>query len=131
MVVACAPLGGCVVYYVVKVPVDVAVTATEVAGTVAVGTVKVAGSVAGSTIRLAGRLATAGAVTVVDVATNEVTRVPYRQGLTLAGASDAAKVKLAQHAVDVVRDGKLIYSAAKGAEKNMSVAPGDVVQIGK
>ena len=130
-VVACAPLGGCVVYHVASVPVNVAVGTAEVAGSVAIGTVKVAGSVAGGTIGFVAGLAKAGAVTFYDVATNNVTRVPWQKGLTLAGASDAAKVGLAQHPVDVVRDGHVVYSAANGAGKNTAIAAGDVVQVGK
>lgn len=130
-VAACAPLGGCLVYHAAKVPVKVAVGATEVVGGVAIGTLKVAGAAAGGAISLAAGLAQAGAVTFADVATNDVTRVPYRKGLTLAGASDAAKVPLARRAVDVVRDGKVIYSAPNGLDKNMTVASGDVVRLGR
>ena len=118
-----APLGGCLVYDVASAPVKVAV-----------GTVKAAGSVAGGAIKLAAGLARAGAVTFVDVANNnQVTRVPWRPGLTLAGAGEAAKVNLVRRAVDVVRDGKLVYSAANGVDQTASapVAGGDVVQVGK
>lgn len=132
-VVACAGLGGCIVYDVATAPVRVAVGAASVAGGVAVGTAKVAGSVAGGAIKLAASLARAGAVTFYDVATNDVRRVPWRQGLTLAGASDEAKVRLGQRAVDIVREGKVIYSAANGGDKNANalVAAGDVVQVSK
>ena len=131
---ACAWLGGCLVYEVASVPVKVAVGAAEVAGSVAVGTVKVAGSVAGGAIKLAAGLARAGVVTFVDVANNnQVTRVPWRQGLTLAGASEAAKVRLGQRAVEIVRDGKVVFAAANGVDKNANapVAAGDVVQVSK
>jgi hypothetical protein len=123
--------GGCLVYDVASAPVKVGAGTVAVAGSVAVGTVKVAGSVAGSALELAAGLAKAGAVTFVDVASNKVTRVPWRPGLTLAGASDDAKLRVAQRAVDIVRDGKVVYSAADGAAKNASVAAGDVVQLGK
>ena len=126
-----ASLGGCLVYDVASAPVKVAAGAAGVAGDVAIGTVKAAGSVAGGAIRLAAGLAKAGTVTFVDVATNEVKRVPYRQGLTLFGASEEAKMGLAQRPVDIVRRGEVIYSAAKGADKNTSVAAGDVVQVGR
>jgi len=130
-IAAGALLGGCLVYDVASAPVKVAVGTAEVAGSVAVGTVKVAGAVAGGAIKLAAGLAQAGAVTFVDVASNNVTRVPWREGLTLAGASEAAKLKVAQRPVDVVRDGKVVYSGAGGAEKNAPLAAGDVVQVGK
>ncbi len=130
----CAPLGGCLVYDVASAPVRVAVGAAEVAGSVAVGTVKVAGSVAGGAIKLAAGLARAGAVTFVDVANNNrVSRVSWRQGMTVASAGEAAKVKLAQREVYVVREGKVVYAAAPDANKDASapVAAGDVVQVGK
>lgn len=126
-----ASLGGCLVYDVASVPVKVAVGTAEVAGNVAIGTVKVAGSVAGGAIKLAARLAQAGAVTFVELESNKVTRVPWREGLTLVGASDAAKLRTAQRVVDVVRDGKVVFSAANGAEKNAPLAAGDVVEVGK
>ena len=128
---ACVPLGGCLVYDVASVPVKVAVGTAEVAGSVALGTAKVAGSVAGGALELAADLAQAGAVTFVDVASQKVTRVPWRQGLTLAGAGDAAKLRVVQRAVDIVRDGKIVYSAADSADKNPPVAPGDVVEVGR
>ena len=131
LVAACAPLGGCLVYEVASAPVKVAVGTAEVAGSVALGTAKVAGSVAGGALKLAAGLAQAGAVTFVDVASNKVTRVPWREGLTLGGAGDAAKLRIAQRAVDVVRDGKVIYSATNGADQDAPVAPGDVVELGK
>ncbi len=129
-----APLGGCVVYEVASAPVKVAVGAAGVAGGVAVGTVKVAGSVAGGAIKLAAGLARAGAVTFVDGANNnQVTRVPWRTGMTIASAGDAANVKLVQRPVDVVRDGQLVFSATNGVDKTASapVTGGDVVQVGK
>ncbi len=126
-----ALLGGCLVYDVASVPVKVAVGAAEVAGSVAIGTAKMAGSLAGGTLKLVASLARAGAVTFVDVTSDRVTRVPWREGLTLAGASDAAKVRVAQHAVDIVRDGQVVYSAPNGADGATPVAPGDVVRVGK
>jgi len=56
--------------------------------------------------------------------------VPWRQGLTLAGAVDAAKLRVAQHPVDVVRDGQVVYAAPDGAAANTLVAAGDVVRVG-
>jgi hypothetical protein len=130
----CTPLGGCLVYDVASAPVKVAVGTAEVAGGVAVGTAKVAGSVAAGTIKLAAGLARSGAVTFVDVANNnQVSRVPWRQGLTLAAAGDAAKVPLTSRAVNIVRDGKIVFSSANGAGPNASasIAAGDVVQLSR
>jgi hypothetical protein len=130
----CAPLGGCLVYDVASAPVKVAVGTAEVASDVAVGTVKVAGSVAGGAIKLAAGLARAGAVTFIDVANNnQVSRVPWHRGMTLGAAGAAAKVQLASREVDVVRDGKIVYSSMNGTDKsaNAPVAAGDVVQVSK
>jgi hypothetical protein len=123
-------LGGCIVYDVVSVPVKVAVGTAEVAGSVAVGTAKLTGALVGGTLKAVAGLAQAGAVTFVDLASDKVTRVPWRAGLTLAGAGDAAKVRVAQRAVDVVRDGKVVYSAAKAPDTGATVAAGDVVRLG-
>jgi hypothetical protein len=129
-----APWGGCLIYHVATAPVKVAVGAAEVAGTVAVGTVKVAGSVAGGAIKLAAGLAQAGAVTFVDAANHDhVSRVPWRQGMTLADASAAASVQVAQRPVEVVRGGQVVYATATGGglKGATPVAPGDVVQVGR
>ncbi len=128
----CAPLGGCLAYEVVSAPVKVGVGAAEVAGTVAVDTAKVAGSVASGAIKLAASVTRSGTVTFVDLARNDaVARVPWQKGLTLAGASMAAKVSLNQRGVNVVREGKIVLSAANGAAANALVASGDVVQMVK
>ncbi len=124
---ASTPLGGCFVYHAAKVPVNVAVDTVEVAGGVAIGTAKIAGSAIG----LAASLAQTGVVTFVDVASGTVTRVPWRDGLTLASAGDAAKLQLANHAVDVVRAGKVAYAASGPGIDAARVASGDVVRVGK
>jgi hypothetical protein len=68
-------------------------------------------------------------VTLTESATNTVVRVPWQPGLTLAGAGDAAKLRLAQRAVDVVRGGKIVYAAAKVTGDGAVLAPGDVVRV--
>lgn len=98
------------------------------------GTVKVAGSVAGGAVKLAAGLARAGVVTFVDVANqDQVSRVPWRQGMTVASAGAAAKVRLAQREVRVVREGRVVYATANeaGSAADATVAAGDVVQVGK
>jgi len=129
LVAAGLPCGGCLVYDVASAPVKVAVGSAEVAGDVAVGTAKVAGSVAGGAIGAVAKLAQPGAVTFVDAAGNQLGRVRWRAGLTLAGAGDAAKLRLTQRTVDIVRDGKLVYSATGGADRGTPVAAGDVVRV--
>lgn len=142
MAAACAPLGGCLVYDVASVPVKLAATTVVVAGEtagavvsttgkVAVSAVRAAGSVAGGGVEAAGKLAVAGMVTFVDAASGNVVRVPWREGLTLAGAGDAAKLRVAQRAVDVVRAGKVVYSTPSASGAGATLAAGDVVQLGE
>jgi hypothetical protein len=59
-----------------------------------------------------------------------VVRVPWQQGLTLASAGDAAKVSVARRAIDIVRAGKVIYSASRGNGPGAALASGDVVRLG-
>jgi hypothetical protein len=119
-----ALLSGCLVYDVASVPVKVAAGTASVAGSVAVGTVKAVGSVAGGALELAAGVAQAGAVTFVEVASNKITRVPWRAGLTLAGAGDAAQVRAAERAIDIVRAGQRIEPAA-----DRPLQAGDVVRL--
>jgi hypothetical protein len=135
-------LGGCLAYQVVSAPVKVAGTAVVVAGEtatavvtttgkIAVSAVRAAGKAGSSGIDAAGRLAEAGMVTFADTATGTVVRVPWSQGLTLAQASRAANLSLAQHAVDVVRAGKVVYAASRPTGEGAVLASGDVVRVGK
>jgi len=139
---ACAIFGGCLAYQVVSAPVKLAATTVVVAGETAGAVVTTTGKVAASAVRAGGtvgsggidaaaKLAQTGMVTFVDASTNNVVRVPWREGLTLASAGDAAKVRIAQRAVEVVRGGKLVYSATRAAGEGATLATGDVVQVGK
>lgn len=140
--VACTLLGGCLAYQVVSAPVKVAGTAVVVVGEtagavvtttgkIAVSAVRAAGNAGSSGIDAAGRLAQAGMVTFADTATGTVVRVPWSQGLTLAGASQAANLGLAKRTVDVVRAGKVVYAATKPTGEGAVLASGDVVRVGK
>jgi hypothetical protein len=133
---------GCIVYHVVATPVKLAATGVVVAGETATAVVTTTGKVAVSGVKAVGtlgsggidaaaKLAQVGMVTFVDAATGTVVRVPWEQGLTLAGASHAANLAMAQRAVDVVRAGKVIYSASRAGSGNTAVASGDVVRVGK
>ncbi len=120
----------------VKLVATAVVVAGETAGTivkttgkVAAGAVRATGTVADGGITAAAKLARAGMVTFVDVATGAVTRVPWSQGLTLAGGADAAKVRVAARAVQVVRAGQLAYTLAQ-AKGPLPLAAGDVVRVG-
>jgi len=56
-------------------------------------------------------------VTFVDVATGTIVRVPWSEGMSLHTAGAAAEIALAGRAVDLVRDGRLVYSAPVSAER--------------
>jgi len=132
--------GGCLAYQAVSAPVKLAATGVVVAGEaatavvtttgkVAVSAANAVGSVGTSSLDSAARLTQVGMVTFVDVASGTIVRVPWREGLTLASAGDAARVGLAQHAIDVVRAGRVIFSAGRGASEAAQLASGDVVRL--
>jgi hypothetical protein len=134
-------LDGCLVYRAVTAPVKLVATTVVVAGEaagavvtatgrVAVSAVKAVGSVGGGGIDAAGKLAQAGMVTFVDATTGTLVRVPWQEGLTLARAGDAARISLVQRAIDVVRAGRVIFSASRGTGEGAPLAAGDVVRLG-
>jgi hypothetical protein len=142
VVVGCAPLAGCLAYRVVSAPVKVAGAAVIAVGETAGAVVTATGKVAVSAVRAAGaagsggldaasRVAQTGMVTLVDAATGTMVRVPWTEGLTLAGASQTAKMSVAQRAVDVVRAGKIVYAATRPTGDGAALASGDVVRLGK
>jgi hypothetical protein len=129
------------VYKAVTAPVKLAATtvivAGETAGTVVTTTGKLAmsgvnavGNVGSGGIDAAAKLAQTGMVTFVDASTGTVVRVPWREGMTLAAASGAARIDFARHAVDIVRAGKIIYSATRPSAEGAALASGDVVRLG-
>ena len=135
-----AASGGCLAYKVVTTPVKVAAEAVVVTGETAGAAVKATGKVAVSAINATGRLGSdsidaasrltaTGMVTFVDVGSGVVVRVPWRQGATLASASADARLQLARRAIDVVRAGNVVYSAAKLAAEGPPLASGDVVRV--
>ena len=137
-----APFGGCLAYQVVSAPVKVAGAAVVVAGEtagavvtttgkVAVSAVRAAGAVGSGGLDAAGRLGQAGMVTLADTAAGTVVRVPWSPGLTLAGAGNAAHVSLAQRAVEVVRAGKIVYTAMRPTGEGAALVSGDVVRLGR
>ncbi len=126
---------------VVTVPVKLATTTVVVVGETAGTVVKTTGKVAASAVRATGavadggvsaaaKLARAGMVTFADVATGSVVRVPWREGLTLAGGAQAARVQVAARAVQVIRAGQLAYAARNAGTGPLPLAAGDVVRIG-
>jgi hypothetical protein len=134
-------LGGCLIYHAVAAPVKLAATGVVVVGETAGAVVTTTGKVATSTVRAVGnvgsggidaaaRLTEVGMITFVDAATGTVVRVPWQQGLTLASAGDAAKISMARRAIDVVRAGKVIFSASRVNGNGATLASGDVVRLG-
>lgn len=134
-------LNGCLAYKVVSTPVKLAATGVVVAGEtagavvtttgkLAVSGVNAIGNVGSGGIDAAARLAQTGMVTFVDGSTGAVVRVPWREGMTLAGAGTAARLDLARRAVDIVRAGSVIYSAPRATGGGAALASGDVVRLG-
>lgn len=141
LIVLGAGLTGCLMTKVVTAPVKLAATTIVVVGETAGTVVKTTGKVAASAVRAAGavtdggisaaaKLARAGMVTFVDGATGAVVRVPWSQGLTLAGGAQAARVRVAARAIQVIRAGQLAYAARNAIAGPVPLASGDVVRIG-
>ena len=135
-----AGLTGCLATKVVTAPIKLAATTVVVVGEtagavvkttgkVAAGAVRASGTVADGGIAVAAKLARAGMVTFVDGATGAVARVPWQPGLTLAGGAEAAKVRLAAQAVQVIRAGQLAYQLTQ-PKVALPLAAGDVVRVG-
>jgi hypothetical protein len=133
-------LSGCLAYDVVSVPVKVAAKTVVVTGEAATAAVTTTGKLAVSAIDAAGnvgstgidsvsQLAQTGMVTFVDVGNGTVTRVPWRQGATLASAGADARLQLTRRAIDIVRSGSVVYSAKRLAGTGVEVASGDIVRV--
>lgn len=131
---------GCLAYKAVKTTGGLAATTVIVAGKTATTAVKATGRVANSALSSSGsltatgieslaKLAQAGMVTFVDVATGTIVRVPWEAGMTLYDGGAAAQVAVAGRAVDLVREGKLVYQAARKFRGNPELAAGDVVRL--
>lgn len=131
---------GCLAYKAVKTTGELAATTVIVAGKTATTAVKATGRVANSALTSSGsltatsiealaKLAQAGMVTFVDVATGAIVRVPWEAGMTLYDGGAAAQVAVAGRAVDLVREGKLVYQAAKKFRGNPALEAGDVVRL--
>jgi hypothetical protein len=138
-------LSGCLLVHAVTTPVDLAATTVVAAGKTAGAVVSTTGKVAAATVNAGGsvltaaadgvdsaaRLARTGTVTFVDAASGAVTRVPWQPGLTLAGAGAQAKIQAYEHAVAIVRAGRLVYSVSQKPDTSVALADGDVVRLNK
>ncbi len=132
--------GGCVAIKAVGTTGKLAATTVVVAGKTATSAVKTSGKVASAAIGAGGSvtvtgieglsaLARAGMVTFVDVASGAVVRVPWRKGMTLAQAGDAARLRVARRAVALVRGGRLAYSTPRSSRGTLKLLSGDVIRL--
>ena len=133
-------LGGCLVYRAAKTTGKLVATTVIVAGTTTTAAVKTTGRVATAVLTSGGELtatgieslaalAQAGMVTMVDVATGAIVRVPWQEGMTLYQAGSAAKLAVAGRAIALVRQGRLVRSAAKKTGADLPLESGDVIQL--
>jgi hypothetical protein len=133
-------LSGCLAVKAVKTTGELAATTVIVAGKTAGTVVKTTGKIAGSAITSSGSLtatgieslaalAQAGMVTFVDVATGVIIRVPWQEGMTLYAGGASAEVTVAGRAIDLVRQGKLVYSATAQRRTDPRLEAGDVVRL--
>lgn len=131
---------GCIVVTAAGAAGELAATTVIVAGKTATTVVKTTGKIAGSAIRSSGsltatgieslaKLAVAGMVTFVDVTTGVIVRVPWREGMTLYAGGELAQVQLAERSIDLVRGGRLVYSAVRHTRADLRLASGDVVRL--
>jgi hypothetical protein len=103
-----------------------------------VATGRVAGAALGATSAVTSggldalaALSTAGMVTFVDAATEAIVRVPWQEGMTLYAGAEAAQVRTARRAIDLVRAGRLLYSKIEYSDDTarLPVQAGDVVRL--
>ena len=132
-------LGGCAVGAALATAGGAAMTGIEVAGRTTVTAVKTVGHAAGiggkrgdlpeDGVPTAGRLAKPGLVTFFDPSTGVVARVQWQRGLTLTGAAASARMPVMQHAVDIVRGGRVIYATSRLTDRGPVLAAADVVRV--
>jgi hypothetical protein len=133
-------LSGCLAVKAVKTTGELAATTVIVAGKTAGTVVKTTGKIAGSAITSSGSLtatgieslaalAQAGMVTFVDGATGVIVRVPWQEGMTLYAGGASAEMAVAGRAIDLVRQGRLVYSATPQRRAVPRLEAGDVVRL--
>lgn len=138
----CAVASGCLAVKAVTAPVKLAATSVIVAGEtagavvtntgrLAVSAANATGSIGSTSLESAAKLARSGMVTFVDAADGTIVRVPWQEGMTVAGAGQAAKIEFGRRAIDVIRASRVIYSASRVAGEGAALAPGDVVRLAR
>ncbi len=144
---ACLPLlplllGGCLLARTVYAPVKLAgqtvIVVGETAGTAVATTGRIAGAALGATgsvtsggLNALAALSTAGMVTFVDAASGAIVRVPWQEGMNLYAGTEAAKVRTARKAIDLVRAGRYLYSNLEYSDDaaRIPILAGDVVRL--
>ena len=109
----------------------VVVSGTGAGSKVTAASVETAGTLSAASIRALGQMSAAGMVTLVDVSTGTVTRVPWRSGLNVYGSGALAKMNVAERALAVIRGGQLVYKTAKAlaTARALQVQAGDVIRL--
>jgi hypothetical protein len=106
-----------------------ATAAVKTTGRIATSVIGGSGSLTAGGIEALAKLARAGMVTFVDAATGVVVRVPWQKGMTLYAGGALAEVRVAERGIDLVRRGRLIFTAAKRVRANPRLEAGDVVRL--
>jgi hypothetical protein len=112
----------------VGVAADVTAATVRGTGKVAAAAVGASGDVADESVHVAAKLSKTGMVVFFDPKSGAVWEAPWRDGLKLFAAAEAAKIDVALTAVRVIRAGKA-FSAASNA--SVAVKSGDVVELAR
>jgi hypothetical protein len=113
----------------VGVATDVTVATVRGTGKIAAAAVGASGDVADESVRVAAKLSKSGMVVFFDPKTGAVWEAPWRQGLKLYAAADAAKIDAAWYATRVIRGTKSID--AVGQATKLEVKSGDVIELAR
>ena len=101
-----------------------AASAVGTAGKVVHSSVNAAGHVAKAAVEAGADIATAPCVIFKDIKTGKASRVPWREGMTLASAIGEAGISADLDAVSVLRKGRKVRP-----ETSFVLKPGDVIEL--
>ena len=122
-------LAGKAVSTTVGVAADVTAATVRGTGKVAAAAVGASGDVADGSLRTAVKLAKTGMVVFFDPQTGAVFETPWKEGLQVLAAAEAAKIDPTFAVRRVIRGGKAL--AAAGPVGTLAVKSGDVVELGR
>jgi hypothetical protein len=126
VVAAVASVASAVIVTTVKTTGKVTETAVSTTGRVVVAAVDTSGSATVLTLDSAGRLARVGQVVTVEAANGAVAEVPWRPGLQLYAATQAAGLK----SVRIFRTGQVIAADMKKVRATeLALQSGNVVEL--